>query len=145
MPDTIEAPQPSTSLSFTSNFPVPSPMVCQGDKATGYHMTNKVNEERGTGNGERGTGKGERGTGVWEQVYSGNHLENSKWRSKQKKRLEEKQFALKGSCGVKMTVFQGLGLSTLIQFLTLCFAGGVFQVRKTTKTKDQNVNRKSPS
>ena len=61
MPDTIEAPQPSTSLSFTSNFPVPSPMVCQGDKATGYHMTN--NGERGTGNGERGTGNGERGKG----------------------------------------------------------------------------------
>ena len=39
----------------------------------------------GTGNGERGTGNGEPGTGVWEQVYSGNPLENSKWRSKQKK------------------------------------------------------------
>ena len=33
MPDMIEAPQPSTSLSFTLNFPVPSPMICQGDKA----------------------------------------------------------------------------------------------------------------
>jgi len=44
-----------------------------------------------------------------------------------------------------MTVFQGLDLSTLFQFLTLCFAGGVFPVRKTTKTKDQNVNRKLPS
>ena len=32
------------------------------------------------------------GTGVWELVYSGNPPENSKWRSKQKKRLEEKQF-----------------------------------------------------
>ena len=52
---------------------------------------------------------------------------------------------LKGNCGVKMTVFQVLGLSTLFQFLTLSFAGGVFQVRKTTKTKDQNVNRKPPS
>ena len=30
------------------------------------------------------TGKWEPGTGVWEQVYSGNPLENSKWRSKQK-------------------------------------------------------------
>ena len=48
-----------------------------------------------TGNGERGTGNGERGTGVWEQVYSGNPLENLKWRSKQKKRLEEKQFGLR--------------------------------------------------
>ena len=43
------------------------------------------NEERGTGNGERGTGNGEPGTGVWELMYSGNPLENSKWRSKQKK------------------------------------------------------------
>ena len=48
----------------------------------------------GTGNGERGTGNGEPGTGVWELMYSGNPLENSKWRSKQKKRLEEKQFRL---------------------------------------------------
>ena len=39
----------------------------------------------GTGNGERGTGNGEPGTGVWELMYSGNPLENSKWRSKQKK------------------------------------------------------------
>ena len=29
-----------------------------------------------------GTGNGERGTGVWEQVYSGNPPENSKWRRK---------------------------------------------------------------
>ena len=42
-----------------------------------------------------GTGNGEPGTGVWEQVYSGNPLENLKWRSKQKKRLEEKQFGLR--------------------------------------------------
>ena len=42
-----------------------------------------------------GTGNGEPGTRVWEQVYSGNPLENSKWRSKQKKRLEEKQFGLR--------------------------------------------------
>ena len=33
-----------------------------------------------------GTGNGEPGTGVWELMYSGNPLENSKWRSKQKKR-----------------------------------------------------------
>ena len=32
-----------------------------------------------------GTGNGEPGTGVWELMYSGNPLENSKWRSKQKK------------------------------------------------------------
>ena len=43
----------------------------------------------GTGNGERGTGNGELGTGVWERVYSGNSLENSKWRTKQKKRPQE--------------------------------------------------------
>ena len=43
------------------------------------------NGERGTGNGERGTGNREPGTGVWELMYSGNPLENSKWRSKQKK------------------------------------------------------------
>ena len=42
-----------------------------------------------------GTGSGEPGTGVWEQVYSGNPLESSKWRTKQKKRLEEKQFELR--------------------------------------------------
>ena len=47
---------------------------------------------RGTGNGERGTGNGEPGTGVWELMHSGNPLENSKWRSKEKKKLEEKQF-----------------------------------------------------
>ena len=42
-----------------------------------------------TGKGERGTGNGEPGTGVWELMYRGNPLENSKWRTKQKKRLEE--------------------------------------------------------
>ena len=52
-------------------------------------------QPRGTGNGERGTGNGKPGTGVWERVYSGNPLESSKWRSKQKKRLEEKQFGLR--------------------------------------------------
>ena len=35
------------------------------------------------------SGNGERGTGVWELMYSGNPLENSKWRTKQKKRLEQ--------------------------------------------------------
>ena len=34
---------------------------------------------------ERGTGNGEPGTRVWELMYSGNPLESSKWRSKQKK------------------------------------------------------------
>ena len=50
-------------------------------------VTNTGNGERGTVNGERGTGtgNGEPGTGVWELMYSGNPLENSKWRSKQKK------------------------------------------------------------
>ena len=54
------------------------------------HKTDVTN----TGNGEQGTENGNRepGTGVWELVYSGNLLENSKWRSKQKRRLEEKQF-----------------------------------------------------
>ena len=52
-------------------------------------VTNTGNGERGTGNGERGTGNEEPGTGVWERVYSGNPLENSKWRTKQKKRPQE--------------------------------------------------------
>ena len=38
---------------------------------------------------ERATENGELGTGVWERVYSGNPLENSKWRTKQKKRPQE--------------------------------------------------------
>ena len=38
-----------------------------------------------TGKDVTNTGNGEPGTGVWEQVYSGNPLESSKWRSKQKK------------------------------------------------------------
>ena len=54
------------------------PGTGNGERGTG-------NGERGTGNGERGTGNGEPGTGVWELMYSGNPLENSKWRSKQKK------------------------------------------------------------
>ena len=36
-----------------------------------------------------GTGNGELGTGVWELVCSGNPLENSRWRTKEKKRLKE--------------------------------------------------------
>ena len=36
-----------------------------------------------------GTGNREPGMGVWELVYSSNPLENSKWRTKEKKRLEE--------------------------------------------------------
>ena len=37
MPDTEQA-QASPSLSFTSNFPVPSPMVCQGDKVANWEF-----------------------------------------------------------------------------------------------------------
>ena len=40
------------------------------------------------------TGNWERGTGVWELVYSGNALKNSKWRSKQRKRLAVGQYVL---------------------------------------------------
>ena len=47
-------------------------------------MANKA-DVTNSGNGERGTGNGEPGTVVWELMYSGNPLENSKWRSKQKK------------------------------------------------------------
>ena len=53
-----------------------------GERGTGNGERGTANGERGTGNGERGTGNGERGTGVWEQVYSGNPPENSKWRRK---------------------------------------------------------------
>ena len=58
-------------------------------RGTGNGERGTGNGERGTGNGERGTGNGngdgEPGTGVWQLMYSGNPLENSKWRSKQKK------------------------------------------------------------
>ena len=80
---------------------------------------------------------------------------NRKYRENNREQLKSNQIwfitrnylclLFKGNCGVKMTVFQVLGFSTLFEFLTLSFAGGVFQVRKTTKTKDQNVNRKPPS
>ena len=48
-----------------------------------------------TYSGNRERGNRERGTAVWEEVYSGNPLENSKWRSTQKKRLEDNQFGLR--------------------------------------------------
>ena len=48
----------------------------------------------GTGNGQRATGNGQQGTGVWEQVYSGNTPENSKWRTTKKKR-EKKCYGCK--------------------------------------------------
>jgi len=38
-----------------------------------------------------GMGNREPGTGVWELVYIGNRLENSKWQTKQKKRLYKNQ------------------------------------------------------
>ena len=60
-----------------------------GERGTGNGERGTGNGERGTGNGERGTGNGEPGTGVWERVYSGNSFENSKWRTKQKKRPQE--------------------------------------------------------
>ena len=52
-----------------------------------WDVTYTGNRKRGTGNGERGKGNGEPGTGVWERVYSGNRLEESKWRTREKKRL----------------------------------------------------------
>ena len=55
-----------------------------GERGTGNGERGTGNGERGTGNGERGTGNGKRGKGVWERVYSGNPLENSKWRRKQR-------------------------------------------------------------
>ena len=62
-----------------------------GERGTGNGERGTGNGERGTGNGERGTGNGEPGTGngSMELVYSGNPLEISKWRTKQKKRLQE--------------------------------------------------------
>ena len=48
-------------------------------------FTRKIIFHVGNLRSARDTGNGERGTGVWEQVYSGNPLESSKWRSKQKK------------------------------------------------------------
>ena len=42
-----------------------------------------------------GTGNGHWGTGVWELVYSGNPLENSKWHTKQRKMLNQKHLGYK--------------------------------------------------
>ena len=69
------------------------PGTGNGERGTGNGERGTGNGERGTGNGERGErewgiGNGEPGTGVWEQVYSGNPLESSKWRSKEKARRE---------------------------------------------------------
>ena len=60
-----------------------------GERGTGNGERGTGNGERGTGNGEPGTGNREPGTGVWELVYSGNPLKNAKWRTTEKKRLEE--------------------------------------------------------
>ena len=65
-----------------------------GERGTGNGERETGNGERATGNGKRakgnvewGKGKGKRGTGtgIWEQVYSGNWPENSKWRTTGKK------------------------------------------------------------
>ena len=58
-----------------------------GERGTGNGERGTGNGERGTGNGERGTGNRKSGTGVWERLYSGNPLEKSKWRTREKKRL----------------------------------------------------------
>ena len=64
----------------------------RGNREPGNRETGKPgNGKRETGNGKPETGNGKRETGNRKLVYSGNPLENSKWRSKQKKRLEEKQ------------------------------------------------------
>ena len=46
-------------------------------------VTNTGNGDRGPGTGDRGTSE-QRNLGIWELVYSGNPLENSKWLTKQK-------------------------------------------------------------
>ena len=71
------------------------PGTGNGERRTRNGERGTGNGERGTGNGERGTGNREPGTGVREQMYSGNPLESSKWRSRQKKRLKEKQSGLR--------------------------------------------------
>ena len=78
-----------------------------GERGTGNGERGTGNGERGTGNGERGTGNGERGMEVWKRVYSGNLPENLRWRTKEKKRLEEEQF-VRRRCGFKsMSVSTG--------------------------------------
>ena len=78
-----------------ATFPAISPRHNTGDVTNTENEereTERENVERGTGNGNRRTGNGERGTGergpgtgdrepgmgVWDRVYSGNPLENSK-------------------------------------------------------------------
>ena len=61
------------------------PGTGNGERGTGNGERGTGHGARGTGHGARGTGNGEPGTGVWELMYSGNPLQNSKWRSNQKK------------------------------------------------------------
>ena len=64
-------------------------VLCSERKNAGKDAKAGKLDVTNSGNGERATGNGEPGTGVWELMYSGNPLENSKWRTKQKKMLEE--------------------------------------------------------
>ena len=62
----------------------------QTNKQTKGSLRHQISRDvTNSGNGERRTWDGEPGTGVWEPMYSGKPLENSKWRTKQKKRLKE--------------------------------------------------------
>ena len=55
-----------------------------------FHSFDHVADVTNTGNGKWGTGNWELewGMGVWELVYSGNPLENLKWWTREKRRLE---------------------------------------------------------
>ena len=61
-------------------------VLCSEKKSAGKDAKAGKLDVTNSWNGERATGNREPGTGVWELMYSGNPLENSKWRTKTKEK-----------------------------------------------------------
>ena len=64
-------------------------LLIPGNRGTGEPGNRGTGEPGNRETGKPGTGDRETGTGVWELVYSGNPLEDSKWRTKQKKSVRK--------------------------------------------------------